>query len=243
MSIYFIAFIVQLTYESGIIIEGGLLMKKFVCTICGYIYDESLGNPDHDVAAGTKWENVPEDWVCPICTAPKAMFNEIREESNTEQKEVETRNKLELSALEMSILCSNLAKGCEKQVLTEEMQLFLKLADYFKAHADKADNPKVADMLKAIKENLTDLFPDTSTMAKELKDRGSLRALVWSEKVSKMQNSLLDRILKEGTGFIEKTNVFVCEICVYIYVGDDSPEICPVCKVPSFKLHKIERGQ
>lgn len=218
-------------------------MKKFVCTICGYIYDEALGNPDHGVAAGTKWEAVPEDWVCPICTAPKAMFNEVKEEKSTVSAEKEMKSKLDLSALEMSILCSNLAKGCEKQVLTEEMQYFLTLADYFKAHAAKADDSNAEVMLEMVKENLADLFPKASSKAKELNDRGSLRALVWSEKVSRMQNSLLDRVLKEGTGFIEKTNVFVCEICGYIYVGDEAPEICPVCKVPSFKLHKVERGQ
>lgn len=218
-------------------------MKKFVCTICGYIYDEALGNPDHGVAAGTQWENVPEDWVCPICTAPKAMFNEVKEVTETIYEEVEMKSQLDLSALEMSILCSNLAKGCEKQVLTEEMTLFLKLADYFKAHAAKDNDPQVETMLAAVKENLTELFPEASSKAKELKDCGSLRALVWSEKVSRMQNSLLDRVLKEGTDFIEKTNVFVCEICGYIYIGDEAPEICPVCKVPSFKLHQIERGQ
>lgn len=243
MAVNLMRYSVQLMYESGIIIEGGLLMKKFVCSICGYIYDESLGNPDHDVAVGTKWENVPEDWLCPICTAPKAMFNEVKEEKETVNKETEIKNELNFTPLEMSILCSNLAKGCEKQVLNDEMQLFLKLADYFKVHATKAENPKLDAMLEEIKENLVDLFPETSTKAKELKDRGSLRALVWSEKVSRMQSSLLDRVLKEGTGFIEKTNLFVCEICGYIYVGDVAPEICPVCKVPSFKLHKVERGQ
>ena len=40
------------------------IMKKFECTACGYIYDEELGDPDNGVAPGTKWEDVPEDWVC-----------------------------------------------------------------------------------------------------------------------------------------------------------------------------------
>jgi rubredoxin len=50
------------------------LMDKYVCTICGYIYDPALGDPDNDVAAGTAWEDVPEDWVCPICGAGKDDF-------------------------------------------------------------------------------------------------------------------------------------------------------------------------
>ena len=37
-------------------------MKKYVCTVCGYIYDEAAGDPDNGVEPGTKWEDVPEDW-------------------------------------------------------------------------------------------------------------------------------------------------------------------------------------
>ena len=59
-------------------------MKKYVCTICGYIYDEAAGSPDQGIAADTKWEDLPETWVCPICTAPKSMFNEVKEEVKEE---------------------------------------------------------------------------------------------------------------------------------------------------------------
>jgi len=49
-------------------------MDKYVCTICGYVYDPAEGDPDNDVAAGTKWEDVPDDWECPICGASKDDF-------------------------------------------------------------------------------------------------------------------------------------------------------------------------
>jgi rubredoxin len=49
-------------------------MKKYVCSVCGYIYDEAKGDPDNGVAPGTKWEDLPEDWVCPQCGAPKSEF-------------------------------------------------------------------------------------------------------------------------------------------------------------------------
>ena len=62
-------------------------MKKYVCTICGYIYDEAAGSPDQGIAADTKWEDLPETWVCPICTAPKSMFNEVKEEVKEEAEE------------------------------------------------------------------------------------------------------------------------------------------------------------
>ena len=42
---------------------------KYVCDICGYVYDPEVGDPDNGVAPGTPWEEVPEDWVCPLCGA------------------------------------------------------------------------------------------------------------------------------------------------------------------------------
>ncbi len=47
----------------------------YVCNVCGYIYDEEQGDPDHGVAAGTKWEDVPEDYVCPLCGVGKDQFS------------------------------------------------------------------------------------------------------------------------------------------------------------------------
>lgn len=49
-------------------------MQKYVCTVCGYEYDPAEGDPDANVAPGTAWENVPEDWPCPVCGAGKDSF-------------------------------------------------------------------------------------------------------------------------------------------------------------------------
>jgi len=49
-------------------------MDRWVCTICGYVYDPEIGDPDNGIAAGTTWEDVPEDWLCPICGASKDDF-------------------------------------------------------------------------------------------------------------------------------------------------------------------------
>jgi rubredoxin len=49
-------------------------MDKYVCTICGWVYDPGQGDPDNGVAVGTKWEDVPEDWECPVCGASKDDF-------------------------------------------------------------------------------------------------------------------------------------------------------------------------
>lgn len=49
-------------------------MDKYVCTVCGYVYDPAQGDPDNGVAAGTAWADVPADWECPICGASKDDF-------------------------------------------------------------------------------------------------------------------------------------------------------------------------
>ncbi|MGA9380351.1 MAG: rubredoxin [Phormidium sp.] len=49
-------------------------MQKYICTVCGYIYDPEQGDPDSDISPGTAFENIPEDWVCPVCGAGKEDF-------------------------------------------------------------------------------------------------------------------------------------------------------------------------
>ncbi len=51
-------------------------MKKYVCEVCGYVYDPELGDPDNGVEADTAFDNVPEDWLCPVCGAGKDQFVE-----------------------------------------------------------------------------------------------------------------------------------------------------------------------
>ena len=50
-------------------------MKKYVCNICGWIYDEAEGYPDEGYAPGPKWEDLPDDFECPLCGAPKEDFS------------------------------------------------------------------------------------------------------------------------------------------------------------------------
>ena len=49
---------------------------KYVCEICGYIYDEAAGDPDNGIAPGTAWDELPEDFACPLCGIGKDMFSE-----------------------------------------------------------------------------------------------------------------------------------------------------------------------
>ena len=51
-------------------------MKTWTCTVCGWGYDEAQGDPDYDLASGVKFEDLPEDFVCPLCGVGKDMFEE-----------------------------------------------------------------------------------------------------------------------------------------------------------------------
>jgi rubredoxin len=53
-------------------------MDKWECTACGYVYDPRKGDPEHGVAPGTAFENLPADWVCPECGAEKSLFEKIK---------------------------------------------------------------------------------------------------------------------------------------------------------------------
>ena len=220
-------------------------MKKYVCTICGFVYDEAAGIPSAGIVPGTKWENLPESWPCPLCGAGKPDFKEQQEASSAPASPApvakEEENLHELTANELSALCSNLARGCEKQYLSEESALFSQLADYFQRKAPAEEAGDIHTLLKLVQEDLDMEYVNANAAAGAERDRGALRALVWGEKVSRILNSILTRYEKEGAGFLSNTNVYVCEACGFVYVGDEAPEICPVCKVPSWKIAKVER--
>ena len=52
-------------------------MKKYECSVCGYVYDPADGDPENGISAGTAFEDLPDDWVCPICGASKDEFREV----------------------------------------------------------------------------------------------------------------------------------------------------------------------
>lgn len=52
---------------------------KYECTICGYVYDEELGDPDNGIEPGTLWEDLPESFTCPLCGVEKSDFEESAE--------------------------------------------------------------------------------------------------------------------------------------------------------------------
>ena len=220
-------------------------MEKYVCSVCGFVYDEAKGIPESGIALGSRWEDLPEDWVCPICGATKAEFEKQGESAAPAEKKSKpvidvSTDMQQLSSLEISALCTNLARGCEKQYKPEEAALFNELAGYFKTASVPAKDPDFNKLIALIEKDLEEGFPSANTVASDVKDRGALRALVWSEKVTRSLKSLLTRYQKEGEAMLQNTGVYVCTICGFIYIGDTPPDICPVCKVPNWKFEKVE---
>lgn len=219
-------------------------MGKYTCSVCGYVYDEAIGDSERGIAPGTKWEDVPEDWNCPLCGALKADF--IEEKINTEPArqelsaaENESDSMRELSFGEVSALCSNLSKGCTKQYRLEEAELFNQLAEFYKAKSNIEGELK--DISALIDLDLDSGYQKANLTVADAADRGALRSLVWGEKVTRILKSILTRYEKQQNALLENTHIYVCDICGFVYIGDELPEICPVCKVPNKKIIEVKR--
>ena len=52
-------------------------VDKYECTVCGYIYDPAAGDPDSEIKPGTSFEELPDDWICPVCGAGKDQFEKL----------------------------------------------------------------------------------------------------------------------------------------------------------------------
>ena len=195
---------------------------KYVCQVCGYVYDEE--------AEGVPFAELPDSWTCPMCKAPKSMFA---------PEESEERNVAAMQPASIDALFSNLARGAEKQYMEKEPVLFRRISEYFAAVVPSISDADI-NMLRAISaEDIDNAYPQTKAIASSKGDRGALRACTWGEKVERILQALLDRYRSEGESFLENTEVWVCSICGFVYIGDNPPSICPVCKVPDWKFEKV----
>ncbi|MBQ6326592.1 MAG: rubredoxin [Clostridia bacterium] len=205
---------------------------RYVCPICGYVYDEAKGPP---------WNTLPDDWKCPLCGAARADFRPEGAQQAAPAAPVPAtfEDVRPLTAMELSAVCSNLARGCEKQYKTDQAAAFTRLADWLRGRAEPIADPTFDALLRKIEQDLSEGYPTANAVCGRIGDRGALRSLVWSEKVTRMLQSLLARYMREGEAMLRDTGVWVCTICGFVYVGETPPELCPVCKVPGRKLEKI----
>lgn len=240
------------------------MTMRYICMICGYVYD--------DAKEKVPFESLPNTWKCPLCGAAKSDFKpeavpEAKPAAKIEPVSqppkaaptpkpakaappstaqidapvTEGSDLKKLSPGQLSALCSNLARGCEKQYKPEEAGLFRELADYFASVTPAIDDASVENVAALLWSDI-DNYSGLRAAADEASDRGAARVCVWGERVTRMLSSLVIRYLNEGEALLADTNIWVCTVCGFVYVGDDAPELCPVCKVPAWKFEKIEGG-
>ena len=213
-------------------------MKKYRCTICGYIYDEAVEK--------VKFTDLPDDWKCPWCGAPKSMFKEITEENAAPEKtnledemtNTEDEDLTEVKPSELAYIFSNLAKSCEKQYLENEEKLFLELSEHYKAMIN-IENGDLNDIISANEKDST-LINQAFNIADKYADRGSKRVLTWATKTNNIIKVILSEYQEKGSEYLKNTKVWVCDICGFVYVGNTPPEICPICKVPNLKILEVK---
>ena len=213
-------------------------MKKYLCTVCGHIYDEDAGDEKNHIAKQTAFGDLPEKWTCPVCGAFKSQFREL----NTPKIEIKVEHlpPSALTALKGSAICSNLAKGCEKQQKADEAVIYHSLAKELKESVPSATSVSFSDLMRGVEHDISSLIPMVKKVAENHHDRGALRAVTWAEKVTRIQHSLLERHEKEGPSLVKGKNVYLCPVCGFIFIDEQAPSKCPVCGVPEWKFEIVE---
>ncbi len=212
---------------------------KYVCQICGYEYD--------DDKEAVPFDQLPDDWRCPLCRAPKSEFKPKEDKSEKPAASRLVGNTInadhemtKLSLGQLAALCGNFARAEEKQYNTRASTLFARLERYFASVVPEVPDSDVEKLAAMLRKDI-DLYPELRAVADRNSDRGAARAIVWGEKVTRMLSSLVDRYLSEGEALLAETEVWVCTACGFIYIGQEPPAQCPVCKVPDWKFEKIDR--
>ena len=206
---------------------------KYICQVCGYVYDEEKEGP---------FSELKDDFKCPLCGAPKSEFKKEEKPINGDFSIEEEEELTKLNFGQLAAVCSNLARGCEKQYKEKEASLFRELSDYFTKRTSYIEDATVEKVSSLLQDDILN-YSHLSKVCDYKKDRGTQRVCVWGEKVTRMLSSLVTRYLQEGEEMLKDESIWLCTICGFIYIGKNPPELCPVCKVPSYKFEKVEGGR
>ena len=209
---------------------------KFICPVCGYVYDEAKEK--------SSFSSLPETWQCPICKAAKSLFTPQEEETPATGGEPAPVEELRpLTPGELAAVFSNLARGCEKQYHPEEEACFQKLAAYFTGLAPQEPDASVAQLLAFFQEDLAQGYPAYQAAAQAAGDRGSQRVRVWGEKVTTMARSLCSLVW-----FMESSLFSKPLGCVLRHSGNDlfdfqitgiQAKVIPSHVAPTVRTQKI----
>jgi rubrerythrin len=150
----------------------------------------------------------------------------------------------------LSLAFGSLAEAARRQQRPNQAKLLSALSLSFQVQAISQDKQgaQAADrsiwlgaLQEQTKEQLTQVYKPSIQSATDLKERGVLRALLWGQKVSMIQNSLIGRFLRQGKELLEdEKQMYVCEACGFVILKDGVPDICPICKAPSHRFVSVQ---
>jgi len=232
-------------------------MKKYKCTVCGYIYDPAQGDPTQGIAPGTPFEALPAEWRCPRCKQGKDKFVPMEEEKPANPYAgTQTEKNLEAAFAGESMARNKytyFASKAKKEGFEQIAALFLQTAENEKEHAklwfkelngigDTAENLAAA----AAGENYewTDMYEGFAKTADEegfheLAER--FRGVAAIEKHHEERyRALLHNVEAKEVFAKSEVKVWECRNCGHIVVGTAAPEVCPVCNHPQsyFEINK-----
>lgn len=146
---------------------------------------------------------------------------------------------------EMAPILSNLAKAAEKMQAPDLAVRFLNLSKSCDLTLDAVDRemPPVSNTWDSCAAQnqilLTRAFPSIESALEARPDRAVLRVDTWGKKVAAIQKSLLQRYIQKGDDVVRGKDIFVCEACGFIFLGDAAPAICPICKAPASRFVRV----
>ncbi len=219
---------------------------KLEIGICEFIENENTWNIIHTVVDNNyRGQGIARKLVDSVIENAKKYNKNLIAECSYAQKVLERLNNTpeeddlrQLTNYEISLICSNLARGCEKQYMKDEQKLFSELAKYYE-DKEKGKKGTLQDISNKITENIDNLNKAMET-ADDFQDRGAKRIITWATKSSTIMKIIIENYQKKGIEYIKNTKIWVCDICGFVFVGDTPPKVCPICKVPNFKMLEVK---
>ena len=219
---------------------------KLEIGMCEFIENEDTWNIIHTVVDNKyRGQGIARKLVDCVIENAKKYNKKLIAECSYSQKVLERLNNTteeddlrQLTNYEISLICSNLARGCEKQYLQDEQKLFSELAKYYETKEETQEGT-LQDVSNKITEDIDNLNKAMET-ADEFQDRGAKRIITWATKSSTIMKIIIENYQKKGIEYIKNTKIWVCDICGFVFVGDMPPKVCPICKVPNFKMLEVK---
>lgn len=211
---------------------------QYVCPICGYVYDEAKEK--------TPFEKLPEDWVCPLCGAAKSLFI-IKQDAAPVKRELPPIHMdeefLHFTAGELAAICSNLARGCEKQYKAKESEMFKELAEYWAAVTPEVPDASLNKMEEMLQDDLNNGYPALRQAAQNEGERGVQRICVWGRKGNQQPVFPAPALSKKRRGAFWPTPPFGFAAYADSYIWETSlPSYVPYAKCPHGNLKRLKGG-